>query len=477
MLASLALLVVGVLAAVLAAAAEIVVYAVPEPRIRALQSDGRPGARTLLTLRTEPVKLLLTLWMTRIAATAVAVIAAWAVAESLLGVSLSAAIVAAAAAVVVLSVGELVGRTLVLRRAERLALLAARPVYLLAYILTPLLWPAELLVRALAPAAAEALPRITDRELRDLVSPGNGEPSIEEHERRLIQRALLLDQTRAYDVMTPRVEMFAWSDGWTLAEVAPELRAARYSRVPLYGENIDDITGILYVRDAYQALVSGQRDVKLQALAREPFFVPGSVTLDILLLDFQSRRIQMGIVIDEYGGVDGLITLEDILEELVGEIEDETDIAEDQIVRLGRNEILVHGGADLREINHFFNTTFPLLEHRSLNGYLLDELGRVPEPGERIVRESVLIEVLDATDTQVVRARLTRQAPRPEGEAPPRPTLREESARPSTISQTGAGQKSKAREATQHGDTAQAGEASEAQDGTESDDSVTLSGR
>ncbi len=284
----------------------------------------------------------------------------------------------------------------------------ARPVQLLFRALLPVTWPAERLMRFLAPEITEIVPGISDREIRDLVSPGNDEAVIEEHERRLIERAFLLDQTTAYDVMTPRVDIFAWPDTRLLADVAPELRAARYSRVPLYSESIDKITGVLYIRDAYQALISGQRDVEIRALAREPFFVPGSVTLDKLLLDFQTRRIHLGIVIDEYGGVDGLIALEDILEELVGEIVDESDVAEESIVRLSRNEILVDGSADLREINHFFNTTFPLLEHRSLNGYLLDVLGQVPEPGEKISREGVVIEVTAATDTQVLRARISR---------------------------------------------------------------------
>ncbi len=150
--------------------------------------------------------------------------------------------------------------------------------------------------------------------------------------------------------------------------------------------------------------------MELKALAREPFFVPGSLTLDRLLLDFQVRRIHMGIVIDEYGGVDGIVALEDILEELVGEIVDESDATEEPIVRVSRNEIIAEGSTDLREINHFFNTSFPLLEHRSLNGYLLDVFGQVPEPGEQISREGVLIEVTAATDTQVLRARISRKS-------------------------------------------------------------------
>jgi CBS domain containing-hemolysin-like protein len=148
--------------------------------------------------------------------------------------------------------------------------------------------------------------------------------------------------------------------------------------------------------------------VTLRTLAREPLVVPGSVTLSKLLRDFQTRRIHLAIVVDEYGGTDGLVTLEDVIEELVGEIVDETDLAEDAIQRISKTEILAMGDADLREINHFFNTTLPQLEHRSLNGYLLEELGRVPEPGEVLDRDGVRIEVLDATDTQVTRVRLRR---------------------------------------------------------------------
>jgi CBS domain containing-hemolysin-like protein len=211
--------------------------------------------------------------------------------------------------------------------------------------------------------------------------------------------------------MTPRVDVFAWKDALRLKDIASELGTVRYSRVPVYGASIDDITGVLYVRDAYTALLSGQRDVPLRALAREPLIVPGSLTLTRLLRDFQTRRIHMAIVLDEYGGTDGLVTLEDVIEELVGEIVDETDVAKDPIVRVSRSEIVALGDVDLREINHFFNSALPQLEHRSLNGYLLDELGHVPEVGEVLERDGLRIEVLEATETQVRRARIRRLAP------------------------------------------------------------------
>ncbi|UCC73410.1 MAG: HlyC/CorC family transporter [Gemmatimonadota bacterium] len=410
MSAAVILLVLAVLLVAAASAIEVILFALTLARVSQLEAEGARGARALASLRARPAGLLATTWIVRVAGAAVAALAAWDAARSIAAEGWWAGVAAVLVAIALVVLAEFAGKSVAQRAAERACLRAAGPVWIISQALLPVTWPAELIVRALAPKFTEILPGISDREIRDLVSPGNGDAVIEEHERRLIERTFLLDQTTAYDIMTPRVDMFAWPDTRTLAEIAPELRAARYSRVPLYSQSIDQITGVLYVRDAYQALISGQRDVELRALAREPFFVPGSVTLDKLLLDFQAHRIHMGIVIDEYGGVDGLIALEDILEELVGEIVDESDVAEEPIVRLSRNEILVDGSADLREINHFFNTSFPLLEHRSLNGYLLDVFGQVPETGERISREGVVIEVTAATDTQVLRARISRKS-------------------------------------------------------------------
>jgi CBS domain containing-hemolysin-like protein len=268
-----------------------------------------------------------------------------------------------------------------------------------------------------APGGLRALLGRLGRRATDAVAGDEGQivaPSdrpLDEHRRQIIDRVLHLDEARAWDVMTPRVDVFAWPARLTLAEIAPQLGTVRYSRIPVYGDTIDDVVGVLYVRDAYGALISGQRDVPLGELAREPFLVPGSIPLMKLLRDFQARRIHLGVVIDEYGGTDGLVTLEDILEEMVGEIVDETDVEEQPIVRVGRNEVAVEGYADLREINHFFNTSFPQLEHRSFNGYVLDELGHVPRAGDELVREGIRIRIVDASDTQVLRAHLFRDHP------------------------------------------------------------------
>ena len=146
----------------------------------------------------------------------------------------------------------------------------------------------------------------------------------------------------------------------------------------------------------------------LSQLARDPLFVPGSLPLTQLLHQFQARRIHMGIIADEFGGTDGLATLEDILEELVGEIVDETDVDEEMLIRISKTQILAPGGIDVREINYAFNVALPQLGQRSLNGFILEELGYVPEQGETVDRAGVKIEILTASDTQVLTTRLTK---------------------------------------------------------------------
>jgi putative hemolysin len=387
-------------------AAELAIFLPGESRVRTLADQNISGAAALVQLRAKPERTLVLLRFVDALSdvTAGALAAYMAMLQwDVLGIALAVG----AAALLVLYFGELIPLGIAANSGLRLALSIAPAVLLLTRVFAPLL---VLLARLswIRPERRETVSTITETEIRQLTALGHTEGEIEEHERELIERAFRLDDTKTWEVMMPRVDIFAWPDARRLIDIAPELGTVPYSRVPVYGESIDDITGVLYVRDAYQALISGQRDVPLSQLAREPLVVPGSLPVSRLLRDFQTRRIHLAVVVDEYGGTDGLVTLEDVLEELVGEIVDETDVDEDALTRISRSEVLAWGDADLREINHFFNTTLPQLEHRSLNGYLLDELGRVPAPGERLEREGILIEVVEATETQVTRVLLRR---------------------------------------------------------------------
>jgi len=247
-----------------------------------------------------------------------------------------------------------------------------------------------------------------EREVRELSALGRLEGVVGEEEQQLVERVFRLDERSAWDVMTPRVDIFGWKDDTPLKDIIEELQSVPHSRVPVYGESIDDITGILNVREAYEAWVAGRGDDPLANLVREPFFIPGSLPLPRLLRLFQSRRVHLGIVADEFGGTDGLVTLEDVLEELVGEIEDERDITEERMIRLSADEIEVDAGIEIRELNDALNLELPEEEARSLNGLILEELGRVPGRGETLLLPELRVRVTDASETQVLRVHLTR---------------------------------------------------------------------
>ncbi len=389
--------------------AEIALFSIPQARARTLADERRRGAQALVRLKAKPERLLITILIGNNVANIGAASVATYTATTLFG-SAGVGLATGVMTLLVLFFGEITPKSFAVSHASRISLASAPVLQLLLRLLLPLVRPIEAVTRWILPKGSGATGGVSEMEIRRLARMAYLSGMIDEREQRLIEQAFLLDTTRAWEAMTPRVEIFAWPDSVPIAEIADQLRSVPYSRIPIYEDTVDRITGVVHLRDLYQAISSGRRDVPLSELAREPFIVPESMSLSTLLGEFQNRRLHLGVVVDEYGGTDGLITLEDILEELVGEIHDEVDVPEVPIVRLGRNKILVDASADLREINHFFNTAFPVEEHRSLNGYLLHELGRVPERGESIEREGVRIEVLAATDTHVTRCRLVRLA-------------------------------------------------------------------
>jgi putative hemolysin len=389
-------------------AAGTAVFQLSGSRLRTLHDEGFRGAAALTRLREDPRGTLTGLRILGRTLDIIAVGMAAAQAELSWGPS-GVATALVVGVLVVLLLSDVLPRTIVARHPVRLALFSAPLLLGSARWLNALGMPFARLEDALL-GTQEGEVSSDERELREIQELGEEEGMIEEHESLLVERAFRLDDLTAWDVMTPRVDIFAWRDALTLSEIVNQLSEVPYSRVPVYGDSVDDVTGILYVREAYEAYVDGNPDLTLKHLAREPFFVPGSLPLSGLLHAFQTKRIHMGIVADEFGGIDGLVTLEDVLEELVGDIVDETDVDEEELVRVSETEILADAGVDIREINQAFNVSLPLVEHRSLNGFILDELGYVPGVGASLEREGVHIEVVEATETQVLRARVTRLA-------------------------------------------------------------------
>lgn len=394
----------------LLSAASTATFSVGSSRLRTLREEGFQGAEELSDIRSRAgtVHSLLFLVSSFLGLLAVGLITGWfALTQGRAGFlwSLGGSVSG------MLLLGEVLPRSLAARRSVRTALAMAPLILRLERILTPVLGPFLRLESLLSRTSNENGSTPEEREMMEITELGQEEGIVGLEEHALVERAFRLDELTAWDVMTPRVAIFAWKDSLTLDDVIGEVERLPYSRVPVYGESVDDITGVLHVRDIYVNYSLGRIEMTLGSLAREPFFIPGSVSLARLLKVFQARRLHLGIVADEFGGTDGLVTLEDVLEELVGEIEDETDLPEEPLVRISKTEIIADGALDIREINYAFNVSLPQLEHRSLNGFIIEELGYVPAKGETLERQNVRIDVVDATDTQVLRARVRKILP------------------------------------------------------------------
>jgi putative hemolysin len=374
--------------------------------MRTLKSEGFKGAEALAEVRTRAgdvgssVRLItgvLNLGALGIGvATGVLTLEGW-----------PSAIIVMIAVAIVIVFADVLPHSIAARHPVRLALAFASGLLSLTQWTRWISGPVSKLEDALVRNSEDEL-SIEERELREIQEIGQEEGVLEESENLLVERAFRLDELTAWDAMVPRVDIFAWQEDLSLSEIIDGLPDVPYSRVPVYKDSVDDVTGILYVREAYERISQGMHDLKLHQISRPPFFVPGSLSLAQLMRDFQAKRIHMGIVADEFGGTDGLVTLEDVLEELVGEIHDETDVEEEEIRQVSSNQIECDAGVDVRDINQALGVTLPKLEHRSLNGLILEELGHVPSVGEELRCDDVQIEIMQATETQVIRAQLTR---------------------------------------------------------------------
>lgn len=376
-------------------------------RLRTLLEEGFRGSEALAEVRareaTVHASVRLVTQSFNLAALGIAAITA-SITWSTMGAVVS---VVVAVIAIVLFVGDILPHAVAARSPVRIALASADALLLVSRYTRLVTAPAAHLEERIVGGNDDALSS-ERRELLEIQELGEEEGILEEAENRLVERAFHLDELTAWDVMVPRVDIFAWKDDLALEDIVAGLPDVPYSRVPVYSESVDDVTGIVYVREAYERVVKGDRSVKLGDLAREPFFVPGSLSLTQLLQNFQARRIHMGIVADEFGGTDGLVTLEDILEELVGEIHDETDLESEEIVHVSPLSLEVGAGIDLRDLNEALDVSLPKAEHRSLNGFILEEFGHVPKQGDGFERAGVQIEILEATETQVLKARLTK---------------------------------------------------------------------
>jgi CBS domain containing-hemolysin-like protein len=282
----------------------------------------------------------------------------------------------------------------------------------LARVLTAMLSPALALPMILLGDSNGSLEQhgtVTEDELRTLVDAGQEEGTVEEVERRMIHSVFRLSDTLVREIMVPRIDMSALEVNATLPEAVDVFVNSGYSRVPVYQDTIDNTLGTLYAKDLLKIWREAGEIESLRELMRTAYFVPEAKKVDELLEEMQSQRTHIAIVVDEYGGIAGMVTLEDIVEEIFGEIQDEYDDAEElPYQQLRDGEYLFVGRVDLDDFNDIMDSNLPSEEADTLGGYIYSRLGRVPDPGEQVKQDGLLLTVEQVSSRRIRKVRAIR---------------------------------------------------------------------
>lgn len=277
----------------------------------------------------------------------------------------------------------------------------------------PLVWLLEkisgfILGPLRAREAAESDTLMED-EFRSLVDAGYQEGILETGQRDLIHRVFELADTPVNDIMTPRVDMFCLPLSTSAGELRRKIVEQGYSRIPLYGTGPDDVVGILYARDLLGLLAEGRSPGSVESLLRKPYFVPEVRSADQVLRDFQKRNMHMAIVVDEYGGLSGLVTMEDILEALFGDIYDERDTRKRPVHRIDEKTLMVSGALSVDEFNEIAGTSIPSEDFGTVGGFVFHLFGRLPARGEKVAAEGLTFVVRKIKGTRILSVRVTRE--------------------------------------------------------------------
>ncbi|MDA0988945.1 MAG: hemolysin family protein [Chloroflexi bacterium] len=288
----------------------------------------------------------------------------------------------------------------------------------------PLLWPLALFALPLSKLQA-SVAAVFSRENDDNYDPSESSPTITNgfpggtsenqdgdelapHERKMITSILKLDETTAREIMVSRMDILAADATSSLAQVAEMMWESGHSRIPLFEESLDNIVGVVHSRDMLRNLTTEDKEVYLNDIVRPPLFIPDSKRLDDLLRDFQENHIQIAIVVDEYGGTAGLVTIEDLLEEIVGEIEDEFDIGESMLEMLSENEAVMDARISLEEVNQVFAVNLQGEGFDTLGGLLYQQLGKIPVSGDEVEVDGLTIRVLSTLGRRIKKVQVAR---------------------------------------------------------------------
>jgi putative hemolysin len=425
MIADLGLILLLILLNGLFVAAEIAFVTVRRTRLDELADEGDRRAARALRLLKDPGRFLAVIqvaitFLGALASAVAAVSIVELLATPLSGVSwigeragvLALLVVTLLVSVVSIVLGELIPKGFALANPDRIALAASGPISLFAKIVSPLVALLVLLTKVISkPFGIDPTrtPELSAAEIRLIVEQGSQQGVLEAEEEQMISAVMSLSDSKLHEVMVPRIDIVAIDQEATFDEAVEVVLKEGHSRTPLYRESVDHIVGILYAKDLLRLIAAGGPRPRLRDIMRPALFVPESQSVDDLLHELQRRKVHMAVVLDEYGGTAGLVTIEDLLEEIVGEIQDEFDEEEPMKVEIGPGEVILDGRAAIDDLTELVEPALELEddeEYDTLGGFVYHRIGRVPVVGDAVVIEPFVITVIKVSGRRVGKVRV-----------------------------------------------------------------------
>lgn len=409
--------------------AEIAFVSVRRTRLDELAEEGDRRAKRAQKLMRDPGRFLAVIqvaitFLGALASAVAAVSIVTVVAEPLRGIApladyadtIALLLVTLIVSVVSIVLGELIPKGFALANPDRIALAVSGPVTLFAKIVSPLVAVLVLLTKVISkPFGIDPTrtPELSAAEIRLIVEQGSQQGVLEAEEEQMISAVMSLSDSKLHEVMVPRIDIAAIDQEASFDDAVTLVLTEGHSRTPLYKESVDHIVGILYAKDLLRIIAAGGPRPRLRDIMRPALFVPESQAVDDLLNELQRRRVHMAIVLDEYGGTAGLVTIEDLLEEIVGEIQDEFDEEEPMKVIVREGEAILDGRADIDEMGELVDPPLELEddeEYDTVGGFVYHRIGRVPVVGDTVAVDPFKITVIKVIGRRVGKVRVTWDA-------------------------------------------------------------------
>lgn len=412
------------------AASEMALVSLNDNKIKFMADEGNKKAKLVLNLLSEPSRFLATIQIgITLAGFLASAFAAGSFAGSLADVlsdwgipleekmleTISTVVITLILSYFTLVLGELVPKRLALQKAEAISFFAAAPLNWLSKLTAPfvkfLTVSTNIIVRLFGVDPNADDEEVTEEEIRMMVDVGKEKGTIQESEKEMINNIFEFDNKVVSDIMTHRTNIAAISSDMSLDEIVKLVMTEEYTRFPVYEDNIDHIIGILHTKDLIQFIENGKKnDFQLNELVREPYYVLEAIRIDHLFSDMQQNKVHLAIVIDEYGGTDGIVTIEDLIEEIVGNIFDEYDDPDwemDLLEKIDEFTYRMDGTISLNEVKEMLKIDLPTQEYDTLSGFIIGQLGYIPSPDEQPVMEfeNVVFAVEEMNERRIVKVK------------------------------------------------------------------------